>query len=285
MTKRAEYAIIYLGEFSMNSIIDPFERFDLNIMEAGYDSVDSSWHRFVTFFPYYRIYYIVSGHALIYLQDEVLELFPGKMYFIPAFSVFDAHCDEILTHYWIHLNLDTITEKYLTICRPKNQAETLSTDENIFRMVVDSVKKPGKEKSIRDAVASEGLSKYLFSRFLPERENIAASEGFRFIPVLQYIEKNFDRPITNLELGQILYLSPTYFSNLFTKQFGVSPQKYILQKRLNSAAILLFESTKSIKEIAFECGFDNEAYFNRQFRKFMGVPPGKYRKLSFSMNS
>jgi len=152
-------------------------------------------------------------------------------------------------------------------------------------MVVDSVKKPGKEKSIRDAVASEGLSKYLFSRFLPERENIAASEGFRFIPVLQYIEKNFDRPITNLELGQILYLSPTYFSNLFTKQFGVSPQKYILQKRLNSAAILLFESTKSIKEIAFECGFDNEAYFNRQFRKFMGVPPGKYRKLSFSMNS
>lgn len=40
----------------MNSIIDPFERFDLNIMEAGYDSVDSSWHRFVTFFPYYRIY-------------------------------------------------------------------------------------------------------------------------------------------------------------------------------------------------------------------------------------
>ncbi|MFQ9737970.1 MAG: AraC family ligand binding domain-containing protein [Christensenellaceae bacterium] len=154
----------------MNSIIDPFERFDLNIMEAGYDSVDSSWHRFVTFFPYYRIYYIVSGHALIYLQDEVLELFPGKMYFIPAFSVFDAHCDEILTHYWIHFNLDTITEKYLTICRPKNQAETLSTDENIFRMVVDSVKKPGKEKSIRDAVASEGLSKYLFSRFLPERK-------------------------------------------------------------------------------------------------------------------
>ncbi|MFQ7077553.1 MAG: AraC family ligand binding domain-containing protein [Christensenellaceae bacterium] len=215
----------------MNSIIDPFERFDLNIMEAGYDSVDSSWHRFVTFFPYYRIYYIVSGHALIYLQDEVLELFPGKMYFIPAFSVFDAHCDEILTHYWIHFNLDTITEKYLTICRPKNQAETLSTDENIFRMVVDSVKKPGKEKSIRDAVASEGLSKYLFSRFLPERENIAASR----VSVLfrcQYIEK-FRPSHHELELGQILYLSPTYFSNLLQNNSGFL-LKYILQKRLNS---------------------------------------------------
>lgn len=211
----------------MNSIIDPFERFDLNIMEAGYDSVDSSWHRFVTFFPYYRIYYIVSGHALIYLQDEVLELFPGKMYFIPAFSVFDAHCDEILTHYWIHFNLDTITEKYLTICRPKNQAETLSTDENIFRMVVDSVKKPGKEKSIRDAVASEGLSKYLFSRFLPRKGKHRRIRGFPFYSGAPIYRKKF-RP-SHHEFGtrsNSLFKSYLFFQSFYKTIRGFSSEIY-----------------------------------------------------------
>ena len=72
----------------MEDIATPFERMEIRIMEAGRDRVDSSWHRFVTFFPYYRMYYIVSGHAVIYLQDKVLALKPGKMYYIPAFSVF-----------------------------------------------------------------------------------------------------------------------------------------------------------------------------------------------------
>ena len=69
----------------MNGIANPFERFELKIMEAGHDQVDSSWHRFVTFFPYYRMYYIVSGHAVIYLQEQMLELKPGHMYYVPAF--------------------------------------------------------------------------------------------------------------------------------------------------------------------------------------------------------
>ena len=47
---------------------------------------------------------------------------------------------------------------------------------------------------------------------------------------------------------------------------------------------MLFESGKSIKEIAFACGFENETYFNRQFHKVMGMSPGKYRKVSVPLN-
>lgn len=268
----------------MEGIATPFERMEIRIMEAGRDRVDSSWHRFVTFFPYYRMYYIVSGHAVIYLQDKVLELKPGKMYYIPAFSVFDAHCDQILDHYWIHFNFDATAEKYLTICPPKYEVEPCPSDEGIFRMVTEFVRKPAGEKHLPDAVAGEGLSKYLFSRFLPDEEEFASSDAVRFIPVLQYIDENFNRKITNADLSGVMYLTPTYFSNLFTRRFGVSPQKYILQKRLTLAAAMLFESGKSIKEIAFACGFENETYFNRQFHKVMGMSPGKYRKVSVPLN-
>ena len=268
----------------MNGIANPFERFELKIMEAGHDQVDSSWHRFVTFFPYYRLYYIVSGHAVIYLQEQMLELKPGHMYYVPAFSLFDAHCDQILDHYWIHFNFDATAEKYLTICPPRYEATPRPSDEAIFRLATELARLPAEEKHLPDVVAAESLSKYLFSRFLPDEEELASSDAVRFIPVLQYIDENFSKKITNEDLSAIVYLTPNYFSNLFTRRFGVSPQKYILQKRLNLAAAMLFERGKSIKEIAFACGFENETYFNRQFHRVMGMSPGKYRKVTVPLN-
>ena len=263
----------------MNAISNPFEHTELKIMESGHDRVDSAWHRFVTFFPYYRMYCVVGGHALVYLQDKVLELVPGHIYYIPAFSIFDAHCDQILDHYWIHFNVDATSEKYLALRPPRYEAEAGPSDEAIFRMLTDIGRRKEGEKCLSDVVAEEGLAKYLFSRFLPEEED-ASSDAVRFVPVLQYIDENFGGKITNADLSEIMYLTPTYFSNLFTRQFGVSPQKYILQKRLNFAATMLFESGKSIKEIAFACGFESETYFNRQFHKVMGMSPGSYRKLA-----
>lgn len=261
----------------------PFDHVELKIMEAGYDAVDSSWHRFIAFFPYYRIYYIVSGHAIIYLKDKKIELKPGKMYFIPSFSIFDAHCDEILEHYWVHFNFDITTANYLTIYRPSFSAEAPRFAHQIFDKLVSCVNNPKKEHSPALSLACEGLAKYLLSLFLPDSGDIS-SESARFIPVLQYIDKHFNSHIANSDLSAIMYLSPTYFSNLFTRQFGITPQQYIQQKRLNSAAIMLFESNKTIREIAFTCGFESEAYFNRTFHKFMGISPGKYRKLAVPMN-
>ena len=260
----------------------PFDNVKLKIMEAGFDKVDSSWHRFIAFFPYYRIYYIVSGHAVIYLQDQQLELCPGKMYFIPSFSIFDAHCDEILGHYWIHFNFDITTTNYLTIYRPFNVVDAPPLADQLFARLIDCYNAGG--SSPAELLACEGLSKYLFSFFLPDTDTEATPEAARFIPVLQYIDTHFNQHIANTDLSAIMYLSPTYFSNLFTKQFGITPQQYIQQTRMNSAAILLFESNKNIREIAFSCGFESEAYFNRSFHKFMGISPGKYRKLAGTIN-
>ena len=262
----------------------PFEHIELKIMEAGFDRVDNSWNRFITLFPYYRIYYVVSGKAVIYLQDYQLNLKPGKLYFIPSFSIFDAHCDEILGHYWIHFNFDITTASYLTIYPPKREAEAPPFVGEIFRNLLQHVGGYQQCNSPADAIACEGLIKYLLSFFLPDTVS-AAPEAVRFVPVLQYIDSHFDSHISNADLGKIMFLSPTYFSNLFTKQFGITPQQYIQQKRTNAAAIMLFESNKNIREIAFACGFESETYFNRQFHNYMGISPGKYRKLAVSLGS
>ena len=197
----------------------PFEHIELKIMEAGFDRVDNSWNRFIKLFPYYRIYYIVSGKAVIYLQDYQLNLKPGKLYFIPSFSIFDAHCDEILGHYWIHFNFDITTASYLTIYPPKREAEAPPFVGEIFRNLLQHVGGYQQSNSPADAIACEGLIKYLLSFFLPDTVS-AAPEAVRFVPVLQYIDSHFDSHISNADLGKIMFLSPPIFPTCLQSNSG-----------------------------------------------------------------
>jgi AraC-like DNA-binding protein len=85
------------------------------------------------------------------------------------------------------------------------------------------------------------------------------------------------------ELGELtgqLLVSKDYLRHVFKKEYGVSPVKYIILKRIQNAKELLASSHRSIKSIAFECGFESEHYFSRLFRKVAGVSPTDYRARS-----
>ena len=259
---------------------NPFMQTAVKIEEADVSKVDRSWNQFVAFFPYYRLYYILSGHARMFLQNGEIDLHPGNIYFIPAFSVVDAKCEASLEHIWFHFRLDLTTANYLTVLKPRYAAPEQKGDEEIFRTIVSTFNSPAHD-SPAATLKTDGLCRYLMSRFLDSSEHAEnLSEAARFIPVLQYIDEHIARPISNAELAGLLYLSTTYFANLFTKQFGMPPRQYVLNKRMSAAAAMLLERDMTVKEIAFALGFENESYFNRLFRKFTGMPPNAYRKLN-----
>lgn len=61
--------------------------------------------------------------------------------------------------------------------------------------------------------------------------------------------------------------------------YGISPQKYILELRLDEALRLLLNTEKEIGTIAWETGFQNLSYFRRCFRKRFNVSPGSCKKI------
>ncbi len=95
--------------------------------------------------------------------------------------------------------------------------------------------------------------------------------------VLDYIQKNLDRPLTNAELAKEAGCSQTHFYRLFQKHFKVSPMQFFIAQRLNWAGYLLKNSARTIKEIAITCGYDEPLYFSAQFKKFSGVSPKHFR--------
>ena len=80
------------------------------------------------------------------------------------------------------------------------------------------------------------------------------------------------------ELARRLGVSYTWFRRMFTHHTGLSPHQYRLQIKLGRARTLLSDTTLTVKEVAFRCGFENEHYFSRLFKRKTGRAPGEWRR-------
>lgn len=93
----------------------------------------------------------------------------------------------------------------------------------------------------------------------------------------QLIEENFTAEEAIHEFIQGLNMSESWFRTCFRKTYGISPMQY-RQKLIYEKARNLLEYTQlSIKEIAFQLGFDSQNYFSRAFKNHEGVSPAQYR--------
>lgn len=77
-----------------------------------------------------------------------------------------------------------------------------------------------------------------------------------------------------------LHLSPNYFGDLIKKETGKTAQEHIQLKLINLAKERIFDTEKSVSQIAFELGFKYPQHFNRMFKKNTGYTPIEYRSLN-----
>ena len=96
--------------------------------------------------------------------------------------------------------------------------------------------------------------------------------------IIKYIQENYDRPLTNIEIGNVFHLHPNHISKLIKQSTGMPLHKYILNSRLIHAIELLEIGNLSIGEIADKCGFCDIYYFSRYFKSVMKMTPSAYMR-------
>lgn len=96
--------------------------------------------------------------------------------------------------------------------------------------------------------------------------------------LLKYIESHFTENLSLDSLSKALGFSKFYISRLFTKKIGYQFNEYINMLRINMAQSLLTDTSMSILNIAFECGFDSQRNFNRVFKHFIVLTPREFRE-------
>lgn len=94
---------------------------------------------------------------------------------------------------------------------------------------------------------------------------------------ISYMENHYTEDISIDVLAEISHYSPRHFSRIFRETYHTTPLNYMLSLRINRACSLLKESRLPISDIAFQCGFSDNNYFSRIFKRRTGLTPKQFR--------
>jgi len=93
-----------------------------------------------------------------------------------------------------------------------------------------------------------------------------------------YVDHHFMNPITETELCRLLNITPQHLARVTRACLGMTPIEYVNRIRIEKARSYLGFTNLNACEVAKNCGFENNNYFWRTFKKQTGMTPGEYRK-------
>lgn len=99
-----------------------------------------------------------------------------------------------------------------------------------------------------------------------------------FLRAEAYMDAHLKERITNRQLADVCGLSVSYFIKQFKRVYRMTPQEYIMQRRIRKSRDLLIQTELSMKEIRDKLGFCNASHFIRRFKEKEGVTPLQYRE-------
>ncbi|WP_168120041.1 AraC family transcriptional regulator [Paenibacillus sp. HB172176] len=117
-----------------------------------------------------------------------------------------------------------------------------------------------------------------YTSLLPN--NSATSLNFKLKPLFDYIEQNYNRPLTLEGMADVIGVTPQHLCNVFKKTTHLRLFQYIQSVRIKkSKELLLLHPHLQVQEIAALTGFEDPNYFCSVFKKHEQLSPNQYRKI------
>ena len=95
--------------------------------------------------------------------------------------------------------------------------------------------------------------------------------------VMDYLSRHYSEVIRLSEVAEMVNMSESSFCRFFKQHTSKSFIDFLTDIRLGAASRALIDSSLSIAEIGYDCGFNNLSNFNRIFKKKKGVTPSEFR--------
>lgn len=276
--------------------LDPAFPFQINeVPLRAADNADDAFH----WHTYFEITCILEGSACYYVNGQSFEVSPGD---IIIFNNAELHGWQVLQQEMVALVLifsaDLVAGysnysdmEYLQpfIERGSNFKNKVGRQEPYAREIADIMAEI-REEWQRQTIGSRLMIKADVLRILTllirhynneDRAPGPPSERNKALRRLQkafdYIDGHYCGKVTLKEAADTVYMSPNYFSHYFHKATDISFSDYVTLRRIRKARELLETTSKSIYEIAIECGFPNSSNFYRLYKKHTGESPRNSR--------
>lgn len=132
---------------------------------------------------------------------------------------------------------------------------------------------------LRNSIKAKAISNTITNSSL----KLDQADGFQIIQIEKIIEDIItnDIKMSVREIAQKLNISLSTFERLMRRVYNTSPNRYIMQRRLERANLLLSTNQHSIKNVAFMLGFNSISYFTKCYKDMYGFSPRKTKVVNF----
>ncbi|WP_084429396.1 AraC family transcriptional regulator [Aliagarivorans marinus] len=100
----------------------------------------------------------------------------------------------------------------------------------------------------------------------------------RIDAILEFVAEHYQTKISADDMANLTNMTTVSFSKYFKRTFNKTFTNYLNEYRISRACALLIQDEHNVEEVAFRCGYNNMAFFHRQFRQQIGQTPLQYRK-------
>lgn len=217
---------------------------------------------------------MIKGKAIHTFSDRKMSVTDNCIYFVNQNEVNDIEifeCDAAISSITISFTTYEPIETPSFCIKLNNITECL----NLFNKIKTQI-------ALKDK--GNGM---LFSYFYrlcaiyeEHRQKEYAPRDPRMIVAKEYIDLHFDQKDCLDLATEQSKISRRRFNELFKKQFGITPNRYLTSRRIDNALTLLSEQKISVSEASDICGFGDVYYFSKVFKSETGYSPGKFKKLN-----
>jgi two-component system response regulator YesN len=96
--------------------------------------------------------------------------------------------------------------------------------------------------------------------------------------VMDYIRSNYMKKLTLNDISNYVNFSVSYLSRIFKEETGENLSAFINRIRVENSKMLLLNNEIPLIEVSYLCGFDDQSYYSKVFKKITGVTPGRFRE-------
>ena len=104
-----------------------------------------------------------------------------------------------------------------------------------------------------------------------------AKKVTQIMPAINYIDANYDKPISLADIAKASYMSVSRLAHVFKEQMDITLIDYLTGVRIDRARQLLLATNQNCTEICFQVGYNNQSYFTRTFKRLVGMTPRQFR--------
>ncbi|WP_295208336.1 AraC family transcriptional regulator [Ruminococcus sp.] len=234
-------------------------------------------------YPNHQIIYCTRGQGHIIFDGQEYDIKPGDAFYLPPSVPHEYYpVGDIWETHWITFEGREVLPllKHIKLEKAKVfHINDLNAVDAIFKKILYLMK-------TNYYYCGHQCSANLYQFFIELHRVVNLQNGSQdgqklnqLQPVIDYIDKNFQKELTLVELADLIDLSPQYLCRLFKECLNLRPFEYLARKRIQQAKLLLLEDKLNINEIAAEVGYNDCSYFCAVFKKHEMLSPAEFRSL------